>query len=150
MIIHTIILILGSNMFKIDSYQPIQAARQNRVEIYEDILDFTQMKVLPPLVFCCLFLTVFLLCQYFDGSLRIPIWACFIPAFSMILYAAPSVFIIKIIYKHQFMSDSLLKGLYGNLDSMLKLLLFREGQQPRQIRQTMYGYSYVCMYVWYV
>ena len=44
-------------------YMYSKAARQNRVEIFEDILDFTQMKVLPSLLFSTLFLTVFLLCQ---------------------------------------------------------------------------------------
>ena len=86
--------------------------------------------------------------QYFDGSIDIPIWACFIPAFVLILYAAASVYTIQFLYWKQFEMGSLLRGVFDNLNSFLKVLLLRNGLDARSIRQTRYVCMYVCMYVY--
>lgn len=110
-----------------------EANRRYRVEVMENVIDLTQIRILPVLSVGSVFLTVILVCEQVDGHIEAPIWYCFIPLVALFVYLAASICMLNVVYRNRQNSASILKSLWRNLDSVVKDILFREGH-PQQER----------------
>ena len=90
-------------LFKIDQQRQL---RIRKLQIFLDTTQLRIMAILPPLSF---FLTVLMLSLKFDG-LNIQGWVCFIPIMFLLFYVIVSVGVASLIFKHQFIPDSIFRG----------------------------------------
>lgn len=99
--------------------------RIDQVSNIEKFLDFTQVRVLPPLTMCSLFLSLVLYCQKVDGVLNISIWACALPLGISFIYLLLNLIAMKIVFDRQFSVDSILRGLWTNMRGPL-VFIYRD------------------------
>jgi hypothetical protein len=83
--------------------------RQDRVTTIEKILDFTQVRLVMPLLLCSIFVSIVLFTQKVDG-LPISYWVCSIPILTGVTYLAICVVVVKIMYSSQYSTTSLVRG----------------------------------------
>jgi hypothetical protein len=122
----------------------IEATHSARVRTLEDILDFTQVRVMIPLILACIILTTILFCQKIDG-LDISYWMCFIPLLVSLLYVMLSFRLLLLVHKHQYSTKELLRGMWANFRGPA-VFVFQEilGSQQRLLYATLV-FLFVCI-----
>lgn len=88
--------------------------RQDRVATLEHILDLTQARLVIPLLVISAFVSIVLFCQRVDGAIDVSYWVCAAPILSGVGYTAGCLYVTKVIYKHQYKTSHLLRGLWTN------------------------------------
>ena len=101
---------------------------QLRLEIIhhiENILDLFQVRIIMPFVIASIFLSITLLCLKIDGDLEVNIIICFVPFLAALLYGAVALYVVKVIYRHQFKTESILRGMWNNFSGPMVLIFVR-------------------------
>ena len=94
--------------------------RQNRIFFLQIFLDVTQLRIMAILPPFSLFLTVLMLSLKFDGN-DIAGWICFVPIIFLIFYVILSIGVASLIYRHQFLPDSMLRGLWSQMCGPIRM-----------------------------
>jgi hypothetical protein len=92
----------------------IDVRRLDRIRCIEFGLDLIHVRLLPPMVFSSVFISLILYCRKVDG-LNIPYWACAAPIFSTLLLVSLSSCSVYYLKNKQFETKSLFEGMYSNL-----------------------------------
>lgn len=99
----------------------LDVRRLDRIRNLEYFLDFTQVRLLGPLLLSSLFLSITLVCQKLDG-LQIPYWSCAVPLATSFFYLLFSTIAIHYIKINQHSPRSSVKDLWTNLRGPLVYL----------------------------
>jgi hypothetical protein len=97
----------------------LETNRLERVRIIEIILDFTQVRLILPVLTISIFLSITLFCLKIDG-LNISYWVCSIPVLFSLVYVIVSLKIVQLLHNKQFSTTSLLRGLWNNFRGPIK------------------------------